>query len=75
MLQLLIQAINIMSLGVDFEITQVVDANVGIHSVIPKYAAATIPVLLCLCIHLSVVKALCFMQSCASLAMNKLWVD
>ncbi|KAL0055138.1 hypothetical protein WJX82_007595 [Trebouxia sp. C0006] len=30
-------AINIMSLGVDFQITQVVDANVGIHSVIPKW--------------------------------------
>lgn len=42
-----------MSLGVDFQITQVVDANVGIHSVIPKYAAATVPVLLCLCVHLS----------------------
>ncbi len=51
-----------MSLGVDFQITQVVDANVGIHSVIPKYAAATVPVLLCLCVHLSVVK------SCAVLA-------
>ena len=33
---LLMQAINIMSLGVDFQITQVVDSNVGIHSVIPK---------------------------------------
>ena len=31
-----VQAINIMSLGVDFEITQVVDSNVGIHSKIPK---------------------------------------
>ena len=31
-----VQAINIMSLGVDFQITQVVDSNVGIHSVIPK---------------------------------------
>ena len=30
------QAINIMSLGVDFEITQVVDSNVGIHAKIPK---------------------------------------
>lgn len=50
-----------MSLGVDFQITQVVDANVGIHSVIPKYAAATIRVLLCLSmrIHLSVVKRQC----------------
>ena len=33
---LVVQAINIMSLGVDFEITQVVDSNVGIHSKIPK---------------------------------------
>ena len=33
---LVAQAINIMSLGVDFEITQVVDSNVGIHSKIPK---------------------------------------
>lgn len=30
------QAINIMSLGVDFEITQIVDSNVGIHAKIPK---------------------------------------
>lgn len=57
-----------MSLGVDFHITQVVDANVGIHSVIPKYAAATVPVLLCLCVHLSVVK------SCAVLATHKLLI-
>ena len=34
--QVVIQAINIMSLGVDFEITQVVDYNVGIHAKIPK---------------------------------------
>jgi hypothetical protein len=50
-----------MSLGVDFQITQVVDANVGIHSVIPKYAAATIRVFLCLRMHLSVVKRQCFL--------------
>ena len=31
-----VQAINIMSLGVDFEITQIVDSNVGIHAKIPK---------------------------------------
>ncbi|KAL3145841.1 hypothetical protein ABBQ38_015213 [Trebouxia sp. C0009 RCD-2024] len=30
-------AINIMSLGVDFEITQIVDSNVGIHAKIPKW--------------------------------------
>lgn len=33
---LVAQAINIMSLGVDFEITQIVDSNVGIHAKIPK---------------------------------------
>ena len=33
---IVVQAINIMSLGVDFEITQIVDSNVGIHAKIPK---------------------------------------
>ncbi len=63
-----------MSLGVDFQITQVIDANVGIHSVIPKYATATIQVLLCLSmhIHLSVVKRQCCSSECALLVTHEL---